>query len=75
MKIDIRILIRLALLLAGVLAVIYGGFSYTTDTHSADLGPIELSVEEEEHVNIPLWAGIGAIAVGGLTLALRRRGR
>jgi TRAP-type C4-dicarboxylate transport system permease small subunit len=55
----------LALILAGVLALIYGGFSYTKDTHQAKVGPIELSISEKETVNIPIWAGVGAIVIGG----------
>jgi len=57
------------LILAGALALAYGGFSYTKDTHDADLGPIHLSVDEKERVNIPVWAGIGAIVLGGVLLA------
>lgn len=59
----------LALIVAGLLAVVYGGFSFTKDTHQAKLGPIELSVSEKQTVNIPLWAGIAAIVGGGLLLA------
>ncbi len=59
----------LALVLAGVLGLVYGGFSYTKDTHDAKLGPIELSVKEKERVNVPVWAGVIAIAAGaGLLL-------
>lgn len=54
----------IALIIAGVLGLIYGGFSYTKETHQAKLGPIELSVKEKETVNVPLWAGVGAIVVG-----------
>ena len=55
----------LALILAGVLALIYGGFSYTKETHQAKVGPIELSMKEKETVNVPIWAGVGAIVIGG----------
>ena len=48
--------------------MIYGGFSYTKDTTAVKLGPLELSVKEKEQVNIPLWAGIAAIAAGGVLL-------
>jgi hypothetical protein len=59
----------LALVLAGVLGLVYGGFSYTKDTHDAKLGPIELSVKEKERVNVPVWAGVISIAAGaGLLL-------
>jgi hypothetical protein len=47
------------LIAAGVLALVYGSFSYTKDTHEAKLGPIELSVKDKETVNIPVWAAWG----------------
>ena len=56
------------LIVAGALALAYGGFTYTKDTHEVKLGPIELSVKEKKTVNIPMWAGIGAIVLGGVLL-------
>ncbi len=61
-------MIAIAIIVAGVLSLAYGGFSYTKDTTAVKLGPIELSVKETKTVNIPLWAGVGAILVGGLLL-------
>jgi TRAP-type C4-dicarboxylate transport system permease small subunit len=58
------------LIAAGVLGLVYGGFSYTKDTHEAKVGPIELSVKDKERVNIPVWAGVGAIVIGGALLLL-----
>jgi hypothetical protein len=63
----------IVLIVAGVLALVYGGFSYTTETHEAKLGPLELSVKEKKAVNIPVWAGVGAIVVGGALLLLGGR--
>jgi hypothetical protein len=60
----------MALIVAGVLALAYGGFSYTRETHQAKLGPIELSVKDKETVNVPAWAGIGAIVLGAAILVL-----
>jgi hypothetical protein len=60
--------IAFALILAGVLSLAYGGFSYTKETHQATIGPIELSVTDKERVNIPVWAGVGAILAGGALL-------
>lgn len=60
----------LVLIVAGVLALAYGGFSYTKDTTAVKLGPVELSVKEKETVNIPLWVGVGAVLVGGLLLVM-----
>jgi hypothetical protein len=64
----------IALIVAGALGLMYGSFSYTKQTHEAKLGPIELSVQEKQTVNIPVWAGIGAIVAGAaLLLGGRRR--
>ena len=63
-------LIAIGLIVAGVLGLVYGGFSYTKDTTAVKIGPVELSVKERETVNIPMWAGIGAIVIGGLLLVL-----
>jgi len=56
------------LIVAGILGLVYGSFSYTKDTHEAKLGPIELSVKDKETVNVPVWAGVGAIVIGGALL-------
>jgi len=61
-------IIAILLIAAGLLALVYGGFSYTKDTTAVKLGPIELSVKEKETVNVPVWAGVGAIVIGGLLL-------
>lgn len=58
----------LALVVAGILGLVYGGFSYTKDTHEAKLGPIEMSVKEKERVNVPVWAGVVSIAAGAALL-------
>jgi len=63
-------LVALVLIVAGALGLAYGGFSYTKDTTVVKLGPIELSAKEKETVNVPVWAGIGAIVVGGLLLVV-----
>jgi hypothetical protein len=58
---------RRSLIVAG-LALAYGGFTYTKDTHDADLGPIHMSIKDKERVNIPIWAGVGAVVLGGVLL-------
>ena len=57
---------------AGALALGYGGFSYTKNTHTADMGPIHMEVKEKGSVNVPIWAGVGAIIIGGVLLVMRR---
>lgn len=61
-----------ALIIAGGLGLAYGGFSYTKSTQQAQVGPLELTVNEQETVNIPIWAGVAAIAVGALLLMAPR---
>ncbi len=58
----------LALIVAGALALLYGGFSYTQEETAAKLGPVELKVESKKDVNIPVWAGVAAVVAGGLVL-------
>jgi len=60
--------VAIALILAGALGLAYGSFSYTKETQQVKLGPIELSVKEEKTVNIPVWAGVAAIVLGGVLL-------
>lgn len=60
----------IVLIVAGLLGLAYGGFSFTKETHTAKIGPIALSVKETQTVNIPLWAGIAAVVGGGLMLVL-----
>ncbi|MBT9594369.1 MAG: hypothetical protein IV094_00110 [Vitreoscilla sp.] len=66
-------LVGIVLIVAGVLGLVYGSFSYTKDTHEAKLGPIVLSVKEKETVNVPVWAGVGAIVAGALLLLMGNR--
>ena len=58
------------LIVAGLLGLLYGGFSYTRGTHDVKIGPVGVSVKEKKGVNIPVWAGIGAIVAGAALLAL-----
>jgi hypothetical protein len=63
----------IVLILGGVLGLVYGSFSYTKETHEAKIGPIELSVKDKQTVNVPVWAGVGAIVVGGVLLVFGGR--
>jgi len=53
------------ILAAGILALVYGGFSYTRQTHEAKVGPLEIRTTEDKHVNVPVWAGVVLVIVGG----------
>ena len=63
----------IVLIAAGTLGLVYGGFSYTKEKHEAKIGSLELSITDKETVNVPVWAGVGAIVVGGLLLVTRQR--
>jgi LPXTG-motif cell wall-anchored protein len=66
-------MIAIVLLAAGVLALVYGGFSYTRRTHDAKLGPLEVSVSEKQRVNVPVWAGVVLVVAGGGLLLARKK--
>jgi len=57
--------IGILILAAGILALAYGGFSYTRQTHDAKVGPVTFSLSEKERVNVPMWAGVALVVVGG----------
>jgi drug/metabolite transporter (DMT)-like permease len=61
-------IVGIILIVVGAAALAYGGFSYTKETHNAEIGPLKFSVKEKEQVNVPQWAGIGAIAAGVVML-------
>ena len=63
----IRIL-AIALIVGGVLGLVYRSFTYTKETHEAKLGSLELSVKDKETVNVPVWVGVGAVGVGAVLL-------
>jgi len=63
----------IALIVAGILGLGYGSFSYTKQTHQFKMGPLEMSVQEKQRVNVPFWAGAGAIAIGAALLLLGGR--
>ena len=63
-------ILGIVLIVAGALALAYGGFSFTKETHKAEIGPLKFSVQEKERVNIPQWAGIGAIVAGVVLLVV-----
>jgi len=66
-------IIGVLLIVAGTLGLIYGGFSYTKEKHDVKLGPLHFSLAEKETVNVPVWAGGGAIAVGVILILIGRK--
>jgi hypothetical protein len=67
-------ILGIVVLAVGLLALVYGGFSYTKETHDAKLGPLQVSVSEKQQVNVPVWAGVAlAVAGAGLLIAGRKK--
>jgi uncharacterized membrane protein YidH (DUF202 family) len=66
-------MLAIVLIVAGALALVYGGFSYTKETHQARLGSMELSIRDTETVNVPVWLGVGAIVAGLVLLVGGKR--
>ncbi len=69
------VIAAVVLIVAGILALVYGHFSYTKESQAAKLGPIELTVKEKQTINVPVWAGAGSIVLGTamLVFALTKR--
>ena len=63
-------IVAIMLIIAGLLGLVYGSFSYTRETQEAKLGPLELSVKDTQTVYVPVWAGVAAIVAGGGLLLL-----
>ena len=61
-------IVGVCLIVAGLLGIVFSSFSVTKETHEIKLGPVELAVKEKQSVNIPIWASVGAIVVGGVLL-------
>jgi hypothetical protein len=66
-------IVAIILILAGIAGLAYGQFTYTKATHEAKLGPIDFSIKEKKTVNVPMWAGIAAVAAGLLLLVVPRK--
>jgi TRAP-type C4-dicarboxylate transport system permease small subunit len=66
-------MIAMVLVVAGVLALAYGGFTYTKETHHADIGPLHMSVSDKKTVNVPIWAGAGAVLAGAAMLVMGKK--
>lgn len=61
-------ILGIVLLAAGILALVYRGFSYTTETHEARLGPLQVGLKEKERVDVPTWGGVVLVVAGGALL-------
>lgn len=66
-------ILGIVLLAAGILALVYRGFSYTKETHEAKLGPLQVELKEKERVDVPTWGGVVLAVAGGALLLVGAR--
>lgn len=59
----------IVLIVVGVIALAYGGISYTKEEKVLDIGPIEATAKTRETVPLPPILGVAAIA-GGVVMLL-----
>ncbi|HZT63591.1 MAG TPA: hypothetical protein VFA36_10685 [Burkholderiales bacterium] len=65
-------IVTIVLIAAAIFALVYGKFRFTS-VHDTKVGPIAMKVNEKQTVNVPEWAGWGAIVIGGLLLFAGRK--
>jgi len=56
------------LIVAGGIGLAYGKLSVTEDRHTLQVGDVGVTVGEQHSMNVPVWAGVGAIVAGSLVL-------
>jgi hypothetical protein len=61
-------ILAIILIVGGVLALVYGGFSYTRSESRTELGPITIEVKDKRHVAVPIWAGVAGVVIGSALL-------
>lgn len=66
-------IIAIVLIAAGILVLVYGGFTYKKETHDARVGPLEIAVTEKKRMDVPVWAGVAMIVVGGGLLLVGKK--
>jgi len=72
---NLRKLLGIVLLAAGTLALIYRGFNYTSEKHTAHLGSLDFSLKEKKRLELPVWAGVVAIVAGAALLVIPSKRR
>lgn len=68
-----KIIVGILLIGLGVVALVYQGISYTTEEKVVELGPLEVTHEDEKTVPLPPILGIVGIAGGVALLAFSRK--
>ena len=69
MRLNLIMLIGIALIIVGVVALTYQGITYTTREKILELGPIEATAEKQKTIPLPPIMG-GVALVGGIALVI-----
>ena len=69
----LQTIVAIVLIVAGALGLAYGGFNITSERHTADVGSVQLSMNESKHINVPVWVGVITLAAGGILLVWRKK--
>ncbi|HEY3706489.1 MAG TPA: DUF3185 domain-containing protein [Terracidiphilus sp.] len=56
----------IVLMIAGVLALAYGGFSWNTHKKAIDMGPLQVERTQHHTLLLPPLLGVGALIIGGV---------
>lgn len=56
------------LMLLGVAALAYGGFTYTTHKKAVDMGPLQIERSKRHNIPIPPMLGVAGILIGGVMI-------
>jgi hypothetical protein len=60
------------LIAGGVVALVYGSFTYVSGVHDVDLGVVDATWKDKDTLYVPVWAGVAAIAAGVLLMLTRK---
>ncbi len=63
----------IVLIVLGILAFLYTGFSYTQKEKVLDVGPLELNKEKEKTVSWPPFVGLALIVGGVIAIVVDKR--
>lgn len=66
-------LVGVILVIVGIVALVYGGISFTRDDTVIDAGPIEVTAEKEERIPISPIVGGVLLATGAVLLVRGKR--
>jgi uncharacterized membrane protein YidH (DUF202 family) len=66
-------IVGLVLIIAGIVGLALGHFSFTTEKKIIDVGPITATTEEHHSIPIPDIAGVAAVVAGAVLLVVGQR--